>query len=395
LINHFSSLAIFEFEFHNEVLANYVHHFLPLSSKVMVFTNEFNFNQSRKWRDNPKIKWFVEQKNTEISDILIKHAVELTHCQIIILTSLPEVSRNKTTIKFPCPVWFVIHNLHTTFGKVSNHYYIGNEWCKDILKVFRYLFIFRNKNIKTVLNKVENIIFPSENINEYYHKIKPDNRFPSPIIIPFSRFVKPVIPLENEVFRMVVPGSITMYTRDYQLLYEGIRLVLSATNRKISLILLGKPRDSTCVKILEKMLEMTSVNFAFQYFTEYVDQEVFDNILSQTNIILAPLQKVTRFGVYRELYGYSTESGNIADIIRYGIPGIIPDFYPVPVQVDFLFKKYRNTQDFSKVILEFIKNNQQKVEEEKLHYFSSEQVSLRILEQWTKTHSKMDKFAHD
>ena len=114
-----------------------------------------------------------------------------------------------------------------------------------MLKLIRYIFYHGNKATNTILNNVENIILPSENIREYFIKTFQDSRFPSPVIIPFNRFEKQVIPLKNEIFRMVVPGSITMYTRDYQLLYEAIKLVLSKTETKIFLTLLGKPRDHT------------------------------------------------------------------------------------------------------------------------------------------------------
>ncbi|MBK8547208.1 MAG: hypothetical protein IPL63_07420 [Saprospiraceae bacterium] len=395
MIRPFNTVAFFEFEFHNEVLKAYVHHFLPISSKIIVFTNQFNYNQSRQWSNNPKITWIIETKKTGLHRLLDKHQEELVYCDIIILTSMPEVNNHEISIKFPCPAWLVIHNLHTSFGNVLQHYYIGKEWWKDMLKLIRYIFYHGNKATNTILNNVENIILPSENIREYFIKTFQDSRFPSPVIIPFNRFEKQVIPLKNEIFRMVVPGSITMYTRDYQLLYEAIKLVLSKTETKIFLTLLGKPRDHTCEKILAKIQQLTGENFTFQYFMEFVDQDVFDDILLQSNIILAPLQKETRYDVFKECYGYSTESGNIADIIRYGIPGIIPEYYPFPEEGAFLVKKYQNADSLSEAILHFIENDKNKNQFEELLYFCSEQVSKRILAQWEKTHSKMDTFGHD
>lgn len=394
----FRKVAFLEQAFHNEVLEAYVFHFLPISENIVIFTNSFNFQQTGNLKKISNIDWHIRKADESLSDFLTAQNEILELCDVILVTSLPDGESDFGNFTFPIPAWLLIHNIHSNFAPPLRQLFLGKEWFRDVFKIIRHYGTKKIKKSKKIHQNFENIIFPTETMATYYKNNCAHESFPEPLVIPFIRSIRNIVKTQSEVFKIVVPGNITMYSRDYSLLLQAIQIVLKRTTKRIELTLLGKKKDTSCRYILKEFKKLESDRFTFRYFTSFVEQEKFDTEMSTAHILVSPLQKITRYGIHRELFGYSTESGNIADIVKYNLPGILPYFYPLHPAIEPLVKRYYSAQSLSEKILEWMvkyENSSDQPENIDIGFFSSEQVSQRILIQLEKVHPKNATFADD
>ena len=59
-------------------------------------------------------------------------------------------------------------------------------------------------------------------------------------------------------------------------------------------------------------------------------------------------------GVFIEYFGQTTVSGSISDMIKFGIPSLLPDFYPLEKNIEPLVKRYTNETSLSAGIVYMI-----------------------------------------
>ncbi|MFZ1705355.1 MAG: glycosyltransferase [Saprospiraceae bacterium] len=387
-----NKVVFLELAYHNEVLRTYVHHFLPIVDQVIIFTNSFNERQSESWRNNPKLEWRVKRDEEEVQTFLQTQFLTLGCEDLIVVITWPEQKWDVSSLVYPCEVWSVVHNIHQTFARPFSHFYLGIDWWKDALKIGRHIIFQMGKSRREAILKSDKIVFPTPSMSKYYKQYFVQKKFENPIIIPFCLNEGIRKKPNDDVFRIIVPGNITQYARDYRMLSTVFEQVFYHANRKIELVLLGKIKDSTGKTSIKQLEKINNSNFQLTYFNSFVPQVKFDEILSSGDILLAPLNQKTKSGVFTENYGFSTETGNIADMVRYGLPGILPDFYPVEDCLEPMIKRYHSEESLTQCILDWMDINTEdfrKNHDSSLHYFSVEKISLRILDQWKEHKTKI------
>lgn len=394
----FRTIGIFEGAYHNEVLEAYVFHLLPLTETLYIFTHTFQWEQAVAWRENDAIQWFLTEKNEKTGSFLQKNHKYLSSCAWLITTSLPEPSEDVTGFRFPCPAWLVIHNTHYFFSKPFSFLYIGKNGLRDILKILRYLLFLQPVKNKKRLAPFSNIIFPTENTRAYFLRHFPKAGFPDPAVVPFCRVTSVRHQRDPAVFHIVVPGSISRDIRDYDVFLSVVPVLLKKTTKKIRLTFLGKPKDATCSHLLLQLNEWQHDRFEFGYGKAFIPQTEFEKTMLTADVLVAPLHRETRYDAKLEYFGFSTESGNIADIVKYQLPAVLPAFYPLPENLDKHVLRYDNAESLTRVMLGLTTGdtasrglfNPWEVTE-----YQSEKVAERISDQWYRIRLKNHSFAHD
>ena len=76
--------------------------------------------------------------------------------------------------------------------------------------------------------------------------------------------------------------------------------------------------------------------------------------MRNTDLLVSPIILDTRYKIYREKYGFTKISGVEADVIRYGVPAIIPSKYPLEENLRHLIDGYDSLESLSDLLLKYI-----------------------------------------
>ena len=127
----------------------------------------------------------------------------------------------------------------------------------------------------------------------------------------------------------VVPGKIEKFRRDYDSVFKMI-----SKNQKWCL--LGEPIGTYGKEIVKKCKDYNERGYSIKYFTDFVPEDTYKDILKGCNCIVSPLRSQT-IGTNRlcsEVYGKTKICGAFFEAIKYGKP-LISD---IDVEADW--KKY-------------------------------------------------------
>lgn len=151
-------------------------------------------------------------------------------------------------------------------------------------------------------------------------------------------FHQEIFGINNEIFTIVIPGSVSQKRRNYREIIDEVRDI---KNTQFRLVFLGKAIGEELRWI--KDLEREKREIEVIYFTEKVPNNIFDEWLKKADILWCPIQYETEFFSVKEIYGKTKMSGNIGDAIKYGkmavFPEIYQDKYPFLISKNKMWKK--------------------------------------------------------
>jgi hypothetical protein len=150
----------------------------------------------------------------------------------------------------------------------------------------------------------------------------------------------------NQKLILAIPGVVTNLRRDYKGLFSLFLTNLPKYASSLEIDLLGYiPEDQKENLILIKALSNGGMNVFYQKF--FLKVSDFEKKLYNADVLLNNLNVNIR---KETVYGLTKESGIIFNLIRSGIPAIIPDEY----EVDPVFKeaviKYKDMQELKNII---------------------------------------------
>lgn len=129
---------------------------------------------------------------------------------------------------------------------------------------------------------------------------------------------------QDDIFRVVIPGSVSQNRRDYWAVINELEHL--KINRKVEFVFLGKAKEKELGWLidLEKKLPQ---NIKIQYFKNKLPQNVFDDWMKKANLLWCPIQREVDFLGIKEIYGETKMSGSIGDAIRFAKTAIFPKNY--------------------------------------------------------------------
>ena len=140
-----------------------------------------------------------------------------------------------------------------------------------------------------------------------------------------KQYVKHEYCREDCIIKIVVPGSIDNRRRNYSMVFK---LLDEADKKKlpIHVTLLGGFKNSFSDEILQECIKWNEKHSNLTiYNQDEVEQSEFDKVMSDSHFVWMPLNQTSVLldGI-QEMYGVSTCSGNIGDVIRYAKPFFAP-----------------------------------------------------------------------
>lgn len=133
-----------------------------------------------------------------------------------------------------------------------------------------------------------------------------------------------------------IPGTILRSRRDYDIVINAVRRL---RRNEIKVILLGKLVESDIGRIIDS----SSIKGKFEYFNDFISEEIFKNNLLRTHFVLAPIKFIPPYGIFKA-------SGSIGDALAHGIPIIIPKNFAPHYDFGGSCLRYNESEDLINVL---------------------------------------------
>lgn len=322
---------------HYEMIHSLVRCIEDYSDEIYVCSNEESIKQLQKnsYSNDVLFKWIVASDGNELSmqsqlfgniffDYVLLNTV-YSHFDNVV-DWLKGLNYNKSVL--------TIHNV--------------NYWFKMGTR-FKLFSRPRSKSHAQMLSLIDNVdalLMLSDNIKEY--ALKAYNVKKRIIVFPYSvnENIK-VTHSENDKTTIVIPGIIEKGRKDYDMVIDAF---CSLDKLKYKLVLLGKPKSTYGLEIIEKCKKIENEGFDVKYFDDYVKQEDFEVFMNMSDVVLAPISINTSYGGIEEKYGQSKETGAVFDIIRYVKPGIIPKELTTSKDIESACLLYTGKEELSNAL---------------------------------------------
>jgi glycosyltransferase involved in cell wall biosynthesis len=158
-------------------------------------------------------------------------------------------------------------------------------------------------------------------------------------------------------FRVVLPGFIQEWRKDYRMTLSVFENLFKSYNENLVLYIAGMPIDAYGMSIYKAFKKMKANGCNVEIFDHFVPDGKFDEILSNCDIVLAPIQINTKAdNEIKEYYGITIGSGSIFDAIQYGKPIIAPDEFNMIQELKSSTVTYNNPIDLEQKIINLISN---------------------------------------
>ncbi len=345
------TIALIEFQRHSEVLRSVSKILLFQRNKIKIFCSLIVKEDLYELLECKNIEWHVFSIGLSKRNFFQNNKEKLNSCEVHLFTTMLNGHLAYKTMNFKAKSILIIHNANTYLNP-STHINPAFS-AKDILKYIRF-FIIDQKNIyQEFVSTFDEIAFSSDEIKNHFHthysellkRIKVRNTIPLAIYEGFQFSEK------QDAFNIVVPGTIRNEGKNYEMLLYAFQNIQSQLNIKVTLCLLGNANNKFGKLLLNKFSTLDSKFLKLKSYNEILDQRTYDSHLRKANLIILPLKQNFKVGIINEQYGLTNISGGVNDMIRFGIPGILPKFYPLPSAVESLVSRYENQEELEKVLL--------------------------------------------
>jgi hypothetical protein len=304
-----------------------------------------------------------------LSDFFEGYRDEINRSHLVLFNTLASNFRFFLKFDFEPPTILRIHNANT-FGRPWASYSPLSDpgiRLRDVFKIIRNS--FRAADIRALAKVVERtnyLMFPNSAITE--HVIR-ERMFDESKVVrdPFSFShtelrVKPQ--RDTQRISIAVPGSIDPRRRDYRLLVGAFQRALPRFERFVELVLLGSPKSGYARKIVARLRSLENDKFRLVSFDRFVPNEVFETYMDKADFLVLPIGRVICYkGLFLEQYGYTKASGNIDDMVRFGVPAILPASYPLERRIRDIAATYsykeeqndeRNESNLAELVVEWV-----------------------------------------
>jgi len=99
---------------------------------------------------------------------------------------------------------------------------------------------------------------------------------------------------------------------------------------------------------------LESATIRITSFTSFIEQRTFDKYLQEADFLILPAQRFMRFNFFMEQNSKTCVSGNINDMVRYGIPSLLPTYYKLDGSIDGITERYGSQEDLEGLLLSWI-----------------------------------------
>ncbi|MBN2602550.1 MAG: glycosyltransferase [Candidatus Thermoplasmatota archaeon] len=266
-----------------------------------------------------------------------------------------------------------------------------NAWLRPKL-VCNFLHPIRTADTNASTLLIKQFIFPKfDAINVIYHPlrdfIKENTLYEKEVFtLPTSIFEDTYNDFgskNEEKIKVVLPGLVQKHRKDYSLVFPAFEKLFSKYEGRIGLAIPGLPVGRFGKQVYEKFLEMKNKGYDVEIFKSFVPDDIFNNLIIDCDIILAPIRIKSRAdGDIEEIYGKTVGSGVIYNAIQYAKPIIVPkDFVMLP-ELKTSTLTYSSEKNLGQHISNLVDNPDKMKQLKKEAYKNAQKFSLQNLQEY-------------
>jgi len=341
-------LAILEFSKHNEVVWSYLKLVLQEEPSVDVYVSEFVYNQLYDLHHDTRINWIIKHDLQSVEEFVSMHRVRLMSIDRLLFTSIsPRDLKIFNDLELAAKSSLLIHDVHYYFSDSEDF-----DEGINVVRVLKSQILQERKHIETSLNNLGQVLVASKEVYDYSQK-KGLYRINGYLDVLVSHKIKQKKPKKK--LRIVIPGSVSVDRKNYKPIFDALMgLNQLSSLQKIKVSFLGMLENKQAQKDILNFQTKLKSHTQIELFPTFVPQKNFDKIMNKAHFLILPISEKKTAGSIHELYGHSTISGCIADMVKFGKPALIPAFYPLPDSVEELVTRYHDKTDLTNSLKEWI-----------------------------------------
>ncbi len=346
------SVVIIELSTHNEVLEKYLQYLNELNVVISIITSQRNYNYLSQHHSKAGEWRIINKDSLNKEDFLF-----IDRHQVCFVLSIHLSNHRLIEKKWNIPTALLIHNSNTCFFDKESS--IRSNSISNAVRKLKYKVLNLSNKRKRALDSYDRFLLPSLSIYEHITSYLKDHRKDKISYIPIMSGIlnfKPRIKNQETPISIVVPGTVSQTSRDYQQLINAIPKIDESINDNIIIQFLGKASGKT-LDIL-KSIETNLTFVKLKYYTDEIDQRMFDQSMRQADFLILPIHSKITYGVNKEYFGKTWISGNLNDFMRYRKPSIVPSYFP---KLDFwesLILRYDDSDQLINTINNWINNKE-------------------------------------
>ena len=332
-----ASIAIIELYQHHEVLRHYCDLLKGSNYKVKIFCSSIVHQMLEDFHDQPSFEWIVQTNNINISTFLRSNYPLIKEAKLVLITTalnnfkvFYQLSKiNKTVL--------LVHNAHSYLAPQKSLYPKLDLW--DRLRWLKIQLNRAHYYKKQLLKNLAGLVLPTEIALKYVQ-----SRFDIPphlklVSLPFVSYQQHLTPRSKYLVTITIPCTVTSVLRDYDLVLSALKKIKGKLSKDIHLVLLGKPKGDG-LKIITAFQKLDSPAIKITTFKDTISATTYEHWLKSSHFLILPLRQYSKNYIYQEQLGYSKISGGVNDMIRFGIPALIPEYYPLARELENLVERY-------------------------------------------------------
>lgn len=343
-------IALVELQEHQVVLFGLIDLLLMQTFEVEVFAPEYMWDQLwAEWKDNPKLTWHSKVEIESGPVFFQRNCEQINACDLIVFTTLVRDFDFFCQQKYLAPTILIVHKGNFFFAPHQN---LRIQNFKDVLRYLRS--IWKRDHFYRI--KFQRVIdycaFLDINIQQYMAPHIPAwVRLLPPI--PFS-YCDPVpIPAKDRI-HVVLPGTVSSIKRNFKLLFEALKLADPLLDHEVDLIFLGNAGTKRARLMFNLLDQQPFKRLHIHTFLELVAEEEYTHHLKKADFLILPLQEELFFGLTKEYYGKTSISAGINDMLRFGKPALLPDFYPLEPALNELTQRFGRAEELAALLVEWV-----------------------------------------
>ena len=377
-------IGIFEIRRHIPILYTFSKICKTNNTNVTIFTTKELFS---------RLKSYMGEKDRKNYDIILKRDTENIRS---FMKRVETICNKKIDVLF-------INTIHETLLDLI-YYLKFNPKSKTILLIHHVNAWMKPRLILNIKHPIRTIdtnlssalirkfIFPKfDAINVIYHPLKDHIRantdyekeiFTLPTSI-FENVKTTEGQKEDGKLRIVIPGLIQEHRKDYSAVFPAFENLFENYKGKIKLYVPGLPVARFGKQVYNKFKDMGQKGYDIVIFDHFVPDDIFDDILIKSDIILAPIRIKTRADSdIEETYGKTVGSGIIFNAIQYAKPIVVPAEFNMLPDLESSTLKYSDSIELEKIVTELISDSVKLQELKKEAMINSQKFSLKNLQDY-------------
>ncbi|MGW7573389.1 hypothetical protein [Streptomyces sp. NPDC054765] len=320
-------IGLIELSAHSEVLDSLIRQAIDVGASPTVYTNPF-CAESPEAAGSAEVEWQVCPPDLPYAEFLEKSRSSIgSQDHLFIVTPVDSLCGLLSDTSAMTPYWHcLVHNLHTFTSSDGNR--PSAAIAKLVLEGAAGVLLPDLRLLKSgdpLRSRAINIAYPQH---------------------PPTEFVR------DEV-RCCIPGR--MYSgRNHAEVLSALEIASPRLTKRLRVDFLGAHATEETRAAVESARKAVVPSVELRDHPDYVAQEEFDRTLAEADFLILPVSEyLTRNGII-ETRGQTCVTGNINDMVRFGLPALMPAFYPLSDHTDGMTARYGGIPSLADLIVSWV-----------------------------------------